>query len=74
MAAEIVHGIARTLWLAPVVGDFRARQIAVFSGSLLILLIVSVTIRLAPEARSWELAGTISGTAPAAVDPASLIV
>jgi hypothetical protein len=45
MAAEIVHGIARTLWLAPVVGDFRARQLAVFSGSLLILLIVSVTIR-----------------------------
>jgi hypothetical protein len=45
MAAEIVHGILRTLWLAPVVGDFRARQIAVFSGSLLILLIVSVTIR-----------------------------
>jgi hypothetical protein len=45
MAAEIVHGIARTLWLAPVVGDFRARQIAVFSGSLLILLIVSVTTR-----------------------------
>jgi hypothetical protein len=45
MAAEVVHGIARTLWLAPLVGDLRARQIAVFSGSLLILSIVSITIR-----------------------------
>jgi hypothetical protein len=45
IAAEVVHGIARTVWLAPVVGDFHARQIAVFSGSLLIMLIVSVTIR-----------------------------
>jgi hypothetical protein len=45
IAAEVIHGIARTVWLAPVVGEFRARQIAVFSGSLLILLIVSVTIR-----------------------------
>jgi hypothetical protein len=45
MAAEMVHGIARTVWLAPVLGDFRARQIAVFSGSLLILLIVSMTIQ-----------------------------
>jgi hypothetical protein len=45
MMAEVVHGIARTLWLAPVVGDFRARQMAVFTGSLLILLIASFTIR-----------------------------
>jgi hypothetical protein len=45
IGAEVVHGIARTLWLAPVVGDVRARQIAVFSGSLLILFIASVTIR-----------------------------
>jgi hypothetical protein len=43
--AETVHGIARTVWLAPVVGDFRARQIAVFSGSVLIVLIVTLTIR-----------------------------
>jgi hypothetical protein len=45
IAAEIVHGMARELWLAPLVGDFHARQIAVFSGSLLILSIVTVTIR-----------------------------
>jgi hypothetical protein len=44
IAAEIVHGILRTWWLAPIVGDFRSRQMAVFSGSLLILSIVSLTV------------------------------
>ncbi len=43
--AETLHGIARTLWLAPVVGDDRARQIAVFTGSLLILAIATLAIR-----------------------------
>jgi hypothetical protein len=42
---ETVHGIARTLLLAPVVGDFRARQIAVFTGSALILAIAVLSIR-----------------------------
>ena len=51
MAAEVAHGIARTLFLAPIVGDFRARQAAVFSGSLLILVIATLTIR-------WMRAGT----------------
>jgi len=45
MAAEVVHGVARTLFLAPAVGDFRARQLAVVSGSLLILAVTSVAIR-----------------------------
>ena len=31
---EVLHGIARTMILAPVVGDFRARQIAVVYGIL----------------------------------------
>ena len=44
MSGEVVHGVARTLVLAPAVGDFRARQLAVFSGSLLVLLITSLTI------------------------------
>ena len=39
ITAEVVHGIVRTLVLTPAVGDFRARQIGVFTGSLLILLI-----------------------------------
>jgi hypothetical protein len=45
MSAEVVHGIARTLFLAPTVGDFRARQLAVFSGSLLMLSITRLAIR-----------------------------
>jgi hypothetical protein len=45
MAVEVVHGIARSLLLAPLVGDFRARQIAVATGSLLILLMTTATIR-----------------------------
>lgn len=43
--AEVVHGIVRVWVLTPVVGDFRARQIGVFTGSLLILLISALTIR-----------------------------
>ena len=45
VALEVVHGIARTLWLAPMVGDFRARQIAVFTGSALILAVATLFIR-----------------------------
>jgi hypothetical protein len=45
MAVEVVHGAARTLWLAPIVGDFRARQIAVFTGSALILAVAALFIR-----------------------------
>jgi hypothetical protein len=61
IAAEVVHGIVRTVWLAPVVGDFRARQIAVFSGSLLILLIVSVTVHWlqAPTTRALVVIGLL---------------
>ena len=45
ITAEVVHGIVRTLVLTPVVGDFRARQLGVFTGSLLILLITAPTIQ-----------------------------
>jgi len=34
---ETLHGIARTVFLEPEVGDLRARQIGVFTGSVLIL-------------------------------------
>lgn len=37
IAVETVHGILRTLLLVPMIGDFPARQISVFTGSLLIL-------------------------------------
>ncbi len=50
LAAESAHGVARTLLLEPRLGDFRARQVAVFTGSLLILAIVTLLIRwLRPE-------------------------
>lgn len=37
MLAESMHGTMRTLYLAPLVGDFTARQISVFTGSLIML-------------------------------------
>jgi len=45
MTAEVIHGTLRTLFLAPRVGDFLARQIAVGTGSLIILGIVALTRR-----------------------------
>jgi len=42
---EVFHGIARTVLLERFVGDFRARQIAVFTGSLLILAVAALFIR-----------------------------
>ena len=36
IAVETVHGILRTVLLVPMMGDFPARQISVFTGSLLI--------------------------------------
>jgi hypothetical protein len=39
IAVEFIHGILRTTFLVPVVGDFRASQIGVLIGSALILLV-----------------------------------
>ncbi|HVE58438.1 MAG TPA: hypothetical protein VNB22_16515 [Pyrinomonadaceae bacterium] len=39
IAAEFLHGTLRVLFLQPFVGDFRARQISVFTGILIILTI-----------------------------------
>lgn len=44
-ALEVVHGVLRTIWLVPLVGDFRARQVGVPTGSLLILVVAVLTIR-----------------------------
>ncbi len=38
---EVLHGVTRTMFLAPAVGDFRARQIAVFTGSFLVVLVAT---------------------------------
>ena len=39
IVVEFVHGIFRTIFLVPITGDFRARQIGVFIGSALILVV-----------------------------------
>lgn len=45
IVAESLHGTARELWLKPLVGDFRARQIAFFSGMVLILVVALLFVR-----------------------------
>ena len=43
--AEAAHGVSRAALLEPRVGDFRARQIAVFTGSAIIFFITLLFIR-----------------------------
>jgi len=45
IGAEIVHGIVRSIVLMPRVGDKRARQIGVFSGSLVNLGVTHLCIQ-----------------------------
>ncbi len=45
MGVEFSHGAFRALVLAPYLGDFRARQVSVFTGSLLIVLLACLFIR-----------------------------
>ena len=45
ICAETVHGILRTLLLEPLIGRFEARQISVFTGSLMILAITFASVR-----------------------------
>lgn len=42
---EIIHGILRSLFLAPYTGDFKARQLGVLIGSFLIILITFLFIK-----------------------------
>ncbi|MFN8321078.1 MAG: hypothetical protein U0T74_00345 [Chitinophagales bacterium] len=45
MFLETLHGTARILLLVPLVGDFRARQVTVFTGALLVFAITTLFIR-----------------------------
>lgn len=45
VAAESAHGVLRQLWLAPRLGDLRARQLSVATGALLILAIATASAR-----------------------------
>ena len=51
IAIEFIHGVLRAMFLVPVVGDFRSRQIGVFTGSVLIL---AVTYMLVTWLRTTE--------------------
>lgn len=55
IGVETIHGILRTLLLVPWVGDFRARQIAVVSGSLLIFIVALLTVRWIQAERKRQL-------------------
>lgn len=45
VAAESLHGTLRRLFLEPAVGDFRARQIGVFTGAAIVFAIACVFVR-----------------------------
>lgn len=45
MLVETSHGALREIFIAPSLGDLRARQVGVFVGAALILLIAWLTIR-----------------------------
>jgi hypothetical protein len=55
MGMETIQGILRTILLAPLVGDFQARQIAVLTGSGIIFLVTWLTIRWIGVSKSWQL-------------------
>ena len=55
LLAEIIHGVLRGIFLVPVVGDLRARQIGVFSGSMIILAIAVICIRWVRATKPVEL-------------------
>ncbi len=55
ISAETVHGTLRVLFLEPYFGDFRARQIAVFSGAIIILIIVFLFTGFIRAANNFQL-------------------
>jgi hypothetical protein len=55
ICAEILHGIARGIFLVPRVGEFRSNQIGVFTGSVIILMIAWVFVRWIGVSRPAQL-------------------
>ena len=45
MLAETVHGAVREVFIAPVIGDLRARQLGVLVGSILVFAVAWLTAR-----------------------------
>jgi hypothetical protein len=58
IAVESVHGVVRRLVLEPQIGDLAARQLSVFTGAVIIVLLLWLTLPwLGPQSdrRWWEL-------------------
>lgn len=55
--AESLHGTARRFLLEPYFGDFTARQVSVFTGSLIIFTITFLFIRWTGAKRIGQLLG-----------------
>ena len=55
ICAEILHGIARGIFLVPHVGEFRSNQIGVFTGSIIILVIALAFVRWIGATRTTDL-------------------
>jgi hypothetical protein len=55
-AVEVAHGVLRTLYLVPLFGDLRSRQLGVVVGSGLILLVTWLTVKwiAARSPRQWR--------------------
>ena len=57
VAVESLHGLTRRLLLEPQLGDLLARQVSVFTGAVLIILVFWFTLRWLgpqPERRWWQ--------------------
>ncbi len=52
---EILHGIARAVFLVPQVGEFTSNQIGVFTGSIIILVIALAFVRWIGATQTTEL-------------------
>ena len=55
--AETLHGITRRILLEPYVGDFRARQVGVFTGSVIFFAIALASVRWIRATRASQLLG-----------------
>ncbi len=55
IVAEILHGIARGIFLVPHVGEFRSNQIGIFTGSIIILVIALAFVRWIGASRTSDL-------------------
>lgn len=55
MAMESLHGMVRVALLEPVFGDFRARQVATCTGSVLIFTLAFFCVGWIGAATKWQL-------------------